>query len=270
MEGPYEWKGALIYSGYNKRNIDGTDVLDYVTEDYAKSHYISPMKEYNFELYPNAIDPSVFYDGDGRMWMVYGSWSGGIFLLEIDEETGLVIHPEEDAENNVDPYYGKRLLGSGHNSAMVDDDGKRYIVFHTRFDDGQEYHEPRVHQFLLNEEGWPCMLPYATMGETAEETGYDIKTLAGEYYVINQGTGINAKIAEPVKLVLSKRGNVYGDGITGTWEQKEGTNYLHITYGEKSYSGVFCTMEDEAGTPVMTFSAVGENASIWGVKYMSE
>lgn len=355
VEGPYEWKGALIYSGYNKRNIDGTDVLDYVTEDYVKTHYISPMKEYNFELYPNAIDPAVFYDGDGRMWMVYGSWSGGIFLLEIDEETGLVIHPEEDAENNVDPYYGKRLLGSGHNSiegpyilydqasdyyylfvsygslvsdggyqirvfrsetvdgeyvdmngehpgymdkhnqfglklsgnymlpsltkaymatghnsAMVDDDGKRYIVFHTRFDDGQEYHEPRVHQFLLNEEGWPCMLPYATMGETAEETGYDIRTLAGEYYVINQGTGINDKIAEPVKLVLSKRGNVYGDGITGTWEQKEGTNYLHITYGEKSYSGVFCIMEDEAGTPVVTFSAVGENASIWGVKYMSE
>ncbi len=30
------------------------------------------------------------------MWMVYGSWSGGIFLLEIDEKTGLVIHPKED------------------------------------------------------------------------------------------------------------------------------------------------------------------------------
>ena len=38
------------------------------------------------------------------MWMVYGSWSGGIFLLEIDEKTGLVIHPKEDEKNGVDPY----------------------------------------------------------------------------------------------------------------------------------------------------------------------
>ena len=27
------------------------------------------------------FDPTVFFDADGRFWMVYGSWSGGIFLL---------------------------------------------------------------------------------------------------------------------------------------------------------------------------------------------
>ena len=73
-------------------------------------------RKYNHEACPNAIDPSVFYDGDGRMWMVYGSWSGGIFLLELDEATGKVIHPEADPENNVDPYFGKRLIGGGHKS----------------------------------------------------------------------------------------------------------------------------------------------------------
>ena len=36
---------------------------------------------------------------------------------------------------------------------------------------------------------------------------------------------------------------------------------------EVEYSGVFCEMNDEAGTPVMTFSMVGANKSIWGVKY---
>ena len=46
------------------------------------------------------------------MWMVYGSWSGGIFLIEIDEETGYPIYPEADEENLVDSYYGKKLLGS--------------------------------------------------------------------------------------------------------------------------------------------------------------
>lgn len=352
VEGPYAWKGALIYSGFTEETIGATDVLDYVSEEYAKENYITRGNEYNFEEYPNAIDPTVFYDEDGRMWMVYGSWSGGIFLLEIDEETGLVIHPEADEENNVDAYFGKRLLGgghksiegpyilydeasgyyylflsygslvreggyqmrvfrsetvdgeyvdmggkypteglnhayyglklsgnynlpslskaymaTGHNSAFVDEDGKKYIVYHTRFDNGQEFHEPRVHQFFLNEEGWPCMLPYAADGETISENGYKKEEIVGEYYVINQGTTIDAEIAEPFKLVLSKKGNVYGDGVTGTWEAKDGTYYIKITYGEIEYSGVLCKMNDEAGTEVMTFSAVGANESIWGVKY---
>ena len=39
-EGPYEWQGALIYSGFNRKTISGTDVLDYVDEDYAYKNYI--------------------------------------------------------------------------------------------------------------------------------------------------------------------------------------------------------------------------------------
>lgn len=352
VEGPYEWQGALIYSGFTSETIGATDVLDYVSEDYAKENYMTLGDDYNYEDYPNAIDPTVFYDEDGRLWMVYGSWSGGIFLLEIDETTGEVIHPEADPENGVDAYFGKRLIGgghksiegpyilydensgyyylfvsygslvsnggyqirvfrsetvdgeyvdmngqyptegrnhayyglklsgnyympsnrqaymaTGHNSAMIDDDGKMYICYHTRFDDGMENHSPRVKQFFLNEEGWPCMLPYATDGETISETGYEMEAVIGEYYVINQGTAIDDQIAEPIKLVLTERGNVFGDGIEGSWEMKKGTYYMHLTYEEKEYSGVFCKMKDEAGTSVMTFSAVGSNESIWGVKY---
>ena len=39
---------------------------------------------------------------------------------------------------------------------------------------------------------------------------------------------------------------------------------------QEDYSGVFCQMKDEAGTDVMTFSAVGGNQSVWGVKYIAE
>ena len=111
------------------------------------------------------------------------------------------------------------------------------------------------------------MLPYATDGETIAENGYAKEEVIGEYYVVNQGTAIDAEIAEPFKLVLTERGNVFGDGIEGKWEMTDGTYYMHITYCEKEYSGVFCEMKDEAGTNVMTFSAVGSNESIWGVKY---
>lgn len=350
-EGPFEWKGALIYSGFTMDNIDKTNVLDYVSEDHARRNYIYGGN-YNFEDFPNAIDPSVFYDADGRMWMVYGSWSGGIFLIEIDEKTGECIHPEADPENNVDPYFGKKLLGgshksiegpyilydnasgyyylfisygslvstggyqirvfrsetvdgeyvdmngktpfenvnhayfglklsgnyrlpslpkaymaTGHNSALRDADGKLYVVYHTRFEKSGEFHSPRVHQFLVNQEGWPCMLPYQTQGETVSETGYTKDEVAGRYYMINQGTAIDDKIAAPVIVYLLKNGKVVGENAEGTWKMEKNTYYMSLTLDGREYSGVFCRMPDEAGTEVMTFSAVGYNESIWGVKY---
>lgn len=354
IEGPYEWKGALIYSGFTAETLDATDVTEYVDRDTAKDRYIKKSDEYNFNKFPNAIDPTVLYDEEGRLWMVYGSWSGGMYLLELDKATGEVIHPEEDEAKRVDPYFGKRLLGgnhssieapyilydeesgyyylfvsyggltreggyqirvfrsetidgdyvdmngeypmdtnnpehypyglklsgnyflpslemaymaTGHNSAFVDEDGKKYVVNHTRFDNKTEEHEPRVHQFIVNEEGWPCMLPYATDGETVSESGYDKGAVAGRYYVINQGTAIDAEIAQPFILYLDESGKVYGDGVEGSWEMKDGSCYMKVSHGGKDYSGVFCQMNDEAGTQVMTFCAVGGNESVWGVKY---
>lgn len=353
IDGTYEFAGNLIYSGITPETLEYTDVCDYVSEEYATENYIKASGEYNYDSYPNALDPSVFYDEDGRMWMVYGSWSGGIFLLEIDEATGQVIHPESDPDNNVDAYFGKKLMGgghksiegpyiqydadsgfyylfvsygtltsqggyqirvfrsetvdgdyvdmfgqtpfinsgnhayfglklsgnyrlpsleqaymaTGHNSAMIDEDtGKKYIAYHTRFENNGENHQPRVKQYFLNSEGWPCMLPYATSGETISED-ISVSDVAGEYYVINQGTAIDNQIAEPFKLILTKRGKVYGEGIEGTWTLTKGSYYMTITYEDTTYSGVFCRQEDEAGTEVVTFTAVGENASVWGVMY---
>lgn len=354
-EGPFTWQGALIYSGFNNmETLEATDVLDYVDLDYAKANYIK-AGAYNYNDYPNAIDPTVFYDEDNRLWMTYGSWSGGIYLLELDPATGYVIHPEADEENQVDPYYGKKLLGgghisiegpyimydketgyyylfvsygsltsnggyqmrvfrsetvdgnyvdmngaypqksamhenfglklsgnyklpsldkaymaTGHNSAFTDTDGRKYIVYHTRFNDGGEGHSPRVHQMLMNEEGWPCELPYQTQGEKVSESGYDKKDVAGRYYVINQGTDISKSIANPKIFYLTEKGTIVGEETEGTWTMTQGTCYVHMTIGEESYSGVLCQMKDEAGTDVMTFSAVGANQSVWGVKYLDK
>lgn len=347
-EGPFEWQGNLIYSGFTSQTIGSTNVLDVVSEDHAASFYYRGTG-YNYKTCPNAIDPSVFYDQEGKMWMVYGSWSGGIFILELDPDTGLVIHPEQDTANNVDPYFGKRLLGgdhksiegpyilctegyyylfvsygsltreggyqirvfrsenpdgpyvdmnggtpfgaghaayglklsgnynlpslpraymaTGHNSALADTDGKYYVVYHTRFNNGSEAHSPRAHQFLLNKEGWPCMLAYQTQGETVSQTGYDKSAVVGRYYMINQGTDISSEIAEPVILYLLDNGAACTDDATGTWTTEEGTYYMTVTLGDRTFSGVFCQMPDEAGTPCMTFSAVGSNESVWGVKY---
>ena len=96
VEGPYSYEGTIIYSGFTKGSIDKTDVAEMAGRDNLDT-YIE-YGSYNNALWPNAIDPSLFYDRDGRLWMTYGSWSGGIFILEIDEETGYPIHPEADEE----------------------------------------------------------------------------------------------------------------------------------------------------------------------------
>ena len=80
-EGPYVNQGVILRSGY---------------------------PGYNANVYPNVVDPTTFFDKDGRLWMVYGSYSGGIYILEMDTETGF---PKPGQLNN---GLGKKLLGGNH------------------------------------------------------------------------------------------------------------------------------------------------------------
>lgn len=379
-EGPYEFQSVILDSGFNYKTSKETDFYDYHTKQELKN-YLS-AGDYDNLKWPNCIDPTVFYDKDGKMWMVYGSWSGGIFILEIDEETGYPIHPQEDEQNEVDAYFGKHLLGGGHNSiegpyiiydqntdyyylfvsygalqakggyhirlfrsknvdgpyedtegqtmgtvldhstyglkmmgnysfpglvftymapghnsAFADDkDGKMYVVYHQRFDNGTEYHEPRVHQLFANKEGWLIAAPFATDGETLESSGYQASEIAGTYYLVNHGTDISARVHDAQKIVLTAgnadqtdetgspaagsgktnsklsaySGTVTGDTAetTGTFELDEAAPYVTLTLGGVTYSGVMIEMNDEAGNDVMCFTAAGDNnETIWGVHY---
>ncbi|KMT65902.1 extracellular endo-alpha-(1-_5)-L-arabinanase [Catenovulum maritimum] len=60
---------------------------------------------YDPTIHPNAVDPHTFYDKNGKLWMVYGSYSGGIFILEMDDTTGKPLAGQG---------YGKHLLGGDH------------------------------------------------------------------------------------------------------------------------------------------------------------
>ena len=233
--------------------------------------------------------PYILWDEESGYYYLFVSYGGlnreggyQIRVFRSDKPDGKYVDMyDRELEKKVNnAYFGLKLSGNymlpslkqaymatGHNSALVDDDGKKYVVYHTRFDNGSEAHSPRVHQFIVNAEGWPCMLPYQTQGETVSETGYSMDEVAGRYYFINQGTEINAEIAEPVILYLDPNGNAVTEKETGTWEMTDGSYCMTVTLGDTTYSGVFCAMTDEAGTPVMSFSAVGKNESVWGVKY---
>ncbi len=105
VEGPYYYEKTILYSGYNYHDVKTQNVEELMGCDPRPYTGAS----YDNNNWPNCIDPDVFYDEDDRMWMVYGSWSGGIFLLEIDAATGLPIHPQTDEVNHVDYYYGKNF-----------------------------------------------------------------------------------------------------------------------------------------------------------------
>ena len=45
---------------------------------------------------PNCIDPELFYDKEGKLWLVYGSASGGIFIKELYNDGDKVGLPKED------------------------------------------------------------------------------------------------------------------------------------------------------------------------------
>jgi arabinan endo-1,5-alpha-L-arabinosidase len=47
----------------------------------------------------NAIDPSVLLDADGRLWMAYGSFWRGLFLIELDPATGLRLAPTSPVQH---------------------------------------------------------------------------------------------------------------------------------------------------------------------------
>ena len=115
IEGPYKNKGVFLRSGY--RN----------DEEFAQYPLDNGQTTWNGAVDPNAIDPAAFYDKDGQLWIVYGSYSGGIFVLAMDEETGT-----PDAEQG----YGKHLVGGDFRAiegafAMYSPESDYYYLFYS-------------------------------------------------------------------------------------------------------------------------------------------
>jgi len=86
VEGPYVNKGIILKSGmWGQASYDGTI--------------------YDALKHPNTVDPNVFFDNAGKLWMIYGSYSGGIFIMQMNPATGMPLAGQG---------YGKRLMGGNH------------------------------------------------------------------------------------------------------------------------------------------------------------
>jgi len=358
LEGDWTYEGIVVYSGFHSAEFyDETDVAEVTGEKEYPERYNKGKKWGDY--YPNNIDACVFYDDDGNLWMTYGSWSGGIFMLELDEETGFRDKNVKYEENiHSDPYFGKKIAGGayvsgeasyiqkigdyywlfmcygglearggynvrvfrsktpdgdyvdelgndpyfdnwvqnfnmpigvrlfggykwntftkgqvaqGHNSAFVDDDGKAYMVFHTRTTDGTEGHYVKVHQLFLNKNGWLVAAPYQTCGETLVTDGYTLSDVYGTYDVMMHKLDIdyaNLDVTKTSKINLGEDGTITGDYV-GSWSLQEGTPYIDLVIDGVTYSGVTVKMNVEnSKIETLVFTALGDTNQItfWGSK----
>lgn len=378
ITGPYVYQGPIVFSGFINNNVPEISYKKTDLELVLGTQTTLPSR-YNLDskwgdTYPNNIDPCVFWDEDGELWIAYGSWSGGIFMLKLDKQTGLrdytVTYPLtwDGKYMKSDPYFGTHIAGGyyvsgegpyiqhigdyyylfmsyggfapdggyemrifrsqnpdgpyvdaqgtsaiysargwnvgpgattnrgtkllgaynqwgfmtvgecaqGHNSAIVDDKGRAFVVYHTKFNDGTIGHQVRVHQLFLNQDGWLCAAPFQFDGETETDATlaagcqYTKEQLVGEYDVLVHKYRMNHENMEevtPVKITLEANGRITG-ALTGTWTLTDGTAYIQLKANTVTYKGVVVQQQVDGTTlKAICFTAMSSSGvSIWGWK----
>lgn len=133
IEGPYRYQAPVVMSGFRSQSSYTATDAPIVLGETMPARY-APSDNYG-NHWPNAIDPCVFYDETGKLWMSYGSWSGGIFMLELDEETGLRNYDVTyEVSASSDPYFGKKISGGYYSSgeaSYIEYIGGYYFLFVT-------------------------------------------------------------------------------------------------------------------------------------------
>ncbi len=143
--GPFTYQAPIVFGGFDGQSHSGKRVnykdtdLEIVlgTQSALPSRYRTNQWG---TFYPNPIDPCVFFDEEGEMWLAYGSWSGGIFMLKLDKETGLRDYtytyegtgtsPNANAQS--DAYFGKKIAGGYYVSGegpYIQHIGQYYYLF---------------------------------------------------------------------------------------------------------------------------------------------
>ena len=383
VEGPWTYQGPVVFSGfqgsYAHNSYAAADDWKHTDFAIATGETALPTR-YKIgkswgTYWPNCIDPCVFYDDNDNLWMSYGSWSGGIFMIKLDKTNGLrdytYTFPYEvngktttpgaaNANCTSDPYFGKKIAGGyyvsgeasyiqkigkyyflfmsyggltsdggyqmrifrsenpdgpfvdcygtsalfksykmnyssttadnrgvllfggyqwdamsgaelaqGHNSAFVDKQNRSFVVYHTRFSNGGEGHQVRVHQLFLNDEGWLMAAPFEFDGETITDEAIASKAsiadadIAGDYQFMRHQYGQNTKakaFETPVNITLNADGTITG-AEKGTWKRTAGTDYIHLTINNVVYRGVLVKQTiDYTNIPAIAISALSSSS----------
>ncbi len=150
IEGPYEYQKAVVYSGFDNKTVDNkysratslhysfTNISslinsgDLYIKDVLNNDWCDINGNYDSTRYPNAIDPNVFYDEEGQLWMVYGSYFAGIFIMPMDEETGMPDYEYMRKTDGYDMYFGKQVLKTTFDNELSGEGP--YIIYDSQSD----------------------------------------------------------------------------------------------------------------------------------------
>ena len=174
--------------------------------------------------------------------------------------------------NQVTGNNGER--SQGHNSIIAAEDGRTYLVYHTRFQNHGEAHEVRVHQVFQNEDGWLVAAPFEYTGEQVKSEDIaatqQIATdrIAGTWQLLIHNFKLDhtkKETAKPVEIQLNADGTVSGEQ-TGSWTAQEGSSYFTIKIGTTEYKGVMVEQTLEpSDDKTIAFTAMNRNGvTVWG------
>ncbi len=131
IEGPYEYEDAIVYSGFNNKTNGGkyysrmnslhysfTNISKlfkqgvFKKKDLENAPWFNAQGDYDHTIYPNCIDPALFYDADGRLWMTYGSYFGGTYIMPMVEKSGKPDYKYMRNHDGYDLYFGKKIIST--------------------------------------------------------------------------------------------------------------------------------------------------------------
>jgi arabinan endo-1,5-alpha-L-arabinosidase len=204
--------------GTSPRSALGLAVADTVTGPYANRQILlrsgmaglseDGVTNYDAQVHPNVIDPQTFFDHNGQLWMVYGSYSGGIFILAMNETTGL---PDPGQG------YGKHLMG-GHHGRI---EGP-YII----------YNATTGYYYL-----------FTSFGGLAADGGYNIRVARSQLpdgpYVDAAGTDMATVKGSPTQIFHDPSIEPHGQKLVGNFQfanvaGETGTPHGYVSPGHNS------------------------------------
>lgn len=300
ITGPYEFDGFVVFSGFapaDKGSGAGLDDYKAVTGDTDGSElgrYVNSENKWNNNYGVSCIDPAVLYDEAGDLWMFYGSWSGGIFLLKLDNETGLrdtsrtygsdgqpIYDTAETTALREDPYLGIHVAGgwyvSGEGPYVEYIDGYYYLFLSYGF---------------YSPDGGYNMRVFRSENITGDYVDPDGTWAVYDGYLLNYGSNVShglsfmqnykwswwtgpASIAQGHNSVLTDDGNVYlvyhikyDDGsvqhnveVHRLVEGKEGGWYLVAPFQKSEHDRIVTDAEEAdlaGGWSILTHTPIAD------------
>ncbi len=244
IDGPYTRQGLVVCGGFtnNQNDLGRQDYQNVMGTSTIPDRYLNNGTWYN-DYAVSCIDPSILYDEDGQLWMNYGSWSGGIFLLKLDNNTGF-------RDNNYNYGYGSNPSWDGSRLRF-----DPYMGVHI----GGGYYvsgEGPYIEYITDQNGTGYYYMFVSMGFYSPEGGYTMRvfrssTINGAYTDV---TGNDA--------VFAGWDFNYGDNTTYGFPIMQNYKWNWWELGEIA-QGHNSVLQEEDGSIYLVYHRKMDNGTAW-------